>query len=121
MNSTLGCIRGDCSYTSESTKSGSERSCQHPGSLFINQWLTRVTCQCHAIKIIITVSRLYIFDSFLDSYLSRIVFFFVRIIEVENLHLNTSVCVFDTTSIILLDQTKVVILNHLPHHLIRDN
>jgi hypothetical protein len=120
MNSSLGCIRGDCSLTIRDDGSGSVTSCLHPGKCFTNLWLTRVLCQCHVIKIIITVSRLYIFNSFLDSYLSGIVFFFVRIFVVEHLHLNTSVCVFDTTSLILLDRTKVVTHHHLPNHLIRD-
>ena len=120
MNSSLGCIRGNCSLTIRVDGSGFVKSCPHPGKFFTNMRLRHVPCQCHVIKIIITGCRLYIFNSFLDSYLSGTVFFFVHIFVVEHLHLNTSMCVLDTTFLILLDQTKVVTHHLLPNHLIRD-
>ena len=65
MNSCLGCFRGDCSYTIRDDGSGFVTPCLHPRSFFTNPWLTRVTCQCHVIIVIIMVFRVYIFYSFL--------------------------------------------------------
>ena len=93
MNNTLGCIRGDCSYTIRDDGSGFVTSCPHPGSFFTNPWLTRVTCQCHVIIVIITVFRVYMSDSFLwfQSFgnLHLLAYF-----EADKLHLKSFVCVF---------------------------
>ena len=92
MNSSLGCIRCDCSYPIRENNFGFREVLSTDGILFHQPVVD--TCQCHVIKIIITVSRLYIFNLSLDSYLSGIVFFFVRIFVVEQLQLNTSVCIW---------------------------